>query len=309
MKKFYLVIIVILALLSVLLLLQNNNIKSPEIIDIISSEFSNEQKVNIIGYDGDAMEPYISRDEKYLFFNNHKGKNDKDIYYAEKIDALNFQFKGEVQGVNTPYVDGNPTMDSNMNFYFITTRDIKPGDFNTIYMGIFEDGYVKQLKKIEGSINVDKKRWANMGVEITKDGDFMYTSNAHFKAGTNSLSEGDIRFAIREGEKFNIPKNEKEILKNINTDYAVEYAGEVSDDGTELFYSQVTLSNPPQFKLYHAKRNNTAEPFGTSKFITEPFKKDKNAFVEAPTLSSDGNRLYYHKLDGGKFLIFMLSRN
>ena len=255
------------------------------------------------------MEPYISRDEKYLFFNNHKGENNKELYYAEKIENLIFQYKGEVHGVNTPDVDANPTMDSQNNFYFITTRDIDSGDFDTIYTGIFEEGFVKELKKVKGTINVDKKMWVNMGVEITRDGYEMYTSNARFKIGSDFPSEGDIRYAIKEDGEFNIPDNEQDILKNINTDYAIEYAGEVSENGLELFYSQVILSNPPIFKLYISKRTNNNEPFNSPKLIAEPFEENKNAFVEAPSLSPDGNRLYYHKLDNNKFSIFMLSRN
>jgi hypothetical protein len=308
MKKKYIFVFISILVLLILIISQNDKTKSPEIIDEVIKEFSNEQKVNIIGYDGDAMEPYISRDEKYLFFNNDKGENDKDLYWAEKINNLNFQYRGEVKGVNTPDVDGNPTMDSENNFYFITTRDLDNDNWNSIYVGTFKNGTVEDLRKINGTINGDKKMWLNMGVEISKDGTTMYTSYAHFKTGSNFPVEGDIRFAKKEGNEFNIPKNETEILKNINTDYAIEYAGEISEDGLELLYSQVTLTKPPLFKLYYSKRNKICEPFGIPKYIEEPFIRNKNAFVEAPTLSPDGKRLYYHKLDDDKFSIFMLSR-
>ncbi len=309
MKKKYLLLAIGILLLFVLVLSQKNKTNTPETIDKISTEFSNEQKVEIIGYTGDAMEPYISRDEKYLFFNEHQGENSKELYYAEKIDNLTFQYKGKVQGVNSPEVDGNPTMDSKNNFYFITTRDLSSGDFDTLYTGVFKDGVVENLNKVKGTINIDKKMWINMGVEITKDGNTMYTSNARFKIGNNFPSEGNIRLAIKEGDEFNIPNNEQEILKNINTDYAIEYAGEVSDNGLELFYSQVTLSKPPVFKLYSAKRSSIDKPFEIPEYIAEPFKNNKYAFVEGPTLSPNGKRLYYHKLDKEKFSIFMLTRN
>ena len=48
------------------------------------SEFTHEKEVTIVGYTGDAMEPFISKNDKYLFFNNLQGTNSKDIYYAEK---------------------------------------------------------------------------------------------------------------------------------------------------------------------------------------------------------------------------------
>lgn len=313
-KKKYLFIFIGIFLILIILIPKEVPPKIPLISNEISSEFSNEQKIKIIGYEGDAMEPYISRDEKYLFFNSYQGKTKKDLYYAEKINDISFQYKGIIKKTNTNEVDANPSMDKANNFYFISTRDINSGDFNTIYTGIFKNGTLENLKKINGSINIDKnfmnkKFWLNMGVEISKDGNTMYTSNARFKAGKNFPVEGDIRLAKKEGKTFNIPPNESEILKNINTDYAIEYAGEASEDDLELFYSQVVLSNPPKFRLYISKRKNREDPFEIPKLIQEPFQNDKNAFVEAPTLSPDGNRLYYHKLDNDKFSIFMLSRN
>lgn len=307
-KKKIVIVLFLFFIFFVIISKKNKNIV-PEVIDDISDEFVNEEKVNIVGYEGNAMEPYISRDEKYLFFNDNKDNNghDKDIFYAEKINDTVFQFKGEVKGVNSEFVDGNPSMDKNNNFYFISTRDLKGGNSGTIYKGIFDNGIVKDVEKIQGSINIKKIAWINMGVEISEDGNIMYTSNAHFNIFSSAPSDGDIHLAIRDGKDFNIPVNEHDILKNINTEYAIEYAGEVSNDGLDMFYSQLILSKPPQFKMYHAKRENKQDPFGRPKLIIIPFE-EKNDFVEAPTISSDKNRVYYHKLDDGKFSIFMISR-
>lgn len=316
MKKRYIIGIFVLILLVIIILPQTDKPKTTlnkSIPDTVTNNFSNEQIVTINGFEGNAMEPYISRDEKYLFFNSEADDNGKDLYYAEKINDLTFEFKGEVQGVNTPAVDGNPTMDSSNNFYYITTEYINLNEFSeigvkTIYSGIFDNGTITDLKQVNGTINIEKGYWLPMGVEITNDGNTMYISSAKFEAGATVPSEGNIRLAIKEGDEFNIPENEAKILKNINTEDSIEYAGEVSDNELEIFYSRLIL-NPPQFKLYRAERNSTSEPFGNPIEITEPFKEDNNAFVEGPTLSSDGKRLYYHKLENEKFSIFMLSRN
>ncbi|NPA68809.1 MAG: hypothetical protein GXO50_09400 [Chlorobi bacterium] len=281
--------------------------KEPEIYPEYN-EFSGEKKVNIIGYNSDAMEPFITKDDKYLFFNNLDGDNNKDLFYAEKINDTTFLFKGEIQGVNTPYVDANPSMDTDNNFFFISTRDLDAGN-KTLYEGIFDNGTVTQLHQISGTINIPDAYMINMGVEISKDGNTLFVSNAKFENGANFPSEGDIRFALKEGDDYNIPANESYILQNINTNYAIEYAGELSSDGLELFYSQVTLSDPPVFKLFRAERKNTAEPFSIPQSVNEPFKNNINAFVEAPSLSADEKKLYYHKLQNDTFSIFMLSRN
>lgn len=272
------------------------------------SEFINEKKVTILGYTGNAMEPFITKNDKYLFFNNLREDNNKDIYYATKINDTTFEFKGEIQGVNTSYVDANPTMDSLNNFYFISTRNLVNGN-KTIYSGIFDNGTIINLHQINGTVNVPTPFWINMGVEISKDGNTLLVSNAKFNIGENFPYKGNIRFAIKSGDDYNIPDDEQDILTNINTDDAIEYAGELSADELEIFYSQVTLSNPVVFKLYYAKRKKANDVFGKPISITEPFKKSRYAVIEAPSLSNNGKRLYYHKLDSsGTYSIFMLSR-
>ncbi len=278
-------------------------ITNPDIV----SEFSNEQKVIITGYSSDAMEPFISKNGNYLFFNNLQGVNGKELYYAERVDDTTFEFKGEIQGVNSTAVDGNPTMDDQNNFYFISTRNLGNG-IKTIYGGVFNNGIVTGLHEINGTINIPTPFWINMGVEISKNGNTLFTSNAKFNIGENFPHKGNIRFATKSGNEFNIPTNETDILTNINTDDAIEYAGELSADELELFYSQVTLTNPPIFKLYYSKREQTNGIFGNPISIREPFEGNPNAFVEGPSLSNDGNKLYYHKLDSDTFSIFMLSR-
>ena len=271
------------------------------------SEFKNEQRITILGYSSDAMEPFISKDGNYLFFNNYQGDNEKELYYAERINDVIFEFKEKIQGVNSSAVDGNPTMDEDNIFYFISTRNINT-ETKTIYSGVFNNGTVSNLHEINGTINISTPYWINMGVEVSKNGNSLFVSNAKFNPGENAPYKGNIRFALKEGSEFNIPNNENDILKNINTDNAIEYAGELSSDELELFYSQVTLSNPPIFKLYYAKRTQTNGVFDSPISITEPFAKNREAFVEGPSLSNDGKRLYYHKLEDNVFSIFMLSR-
>jgi len=297
-------IILAIIILSIISSCKKETITDPE---TNNSDFSNERKVSINGYSSDAMEPFISKDDGYMFFNNHQGVNSKDIYYAEKIDDTTFLFKGEVQGVNTEFVDGNPTMDANNNFYFISTRDLDSG-IKTIFSGIFNNGTVSNLHKINGTVNIPTPYWINMGVEISTDNKTLFTSNAKFNIGDNFPNEGNIRFAVKTNDEYNIPSNEADILININNDQSIQYAGETSIDELEIFYSQVTLSDPPIFKLFYSNRSKLDEVFSIPQEITEPFKDNPNAFVEGPSLSADSKRLYYHKLENEVFSIFMLSR-
>jgi len=270
-------------------------------------DFVNEQQVLIQGYQGDAMEPFISKDDKYLFFNSLDGENNKDIYYASKINDTSFLFLGEVKGVNTSFVDANPTMDNLNNFYFISTRDLDSGN-GTVFCGKFDNGIITNLHKIEGSVNIVLPGWINMGVEISADGELMLISNAHFSTGAVIPDAGNIHMTENEGGIFNLTADDNALFMNINNDKSIQYAGELSANGHELLYSQVTLSVPPIFELLYAVREDNGI-FGTPVAITEPFKNNPYSFVEAPTLSSDGKRLYYHKKnENGIFCIYMLTR-
>jgi len=53
------------------------------------------------------MEPFITRDGRYLLFNNSNDPSvDMNLHYAERIDDLTFAYRGEIAGVNTPSLEG-----------------------------------------------------------------------------------------------------------------------------------------------------------------------------------------------------------
>ena len=80
--------------------------------------FGNPERITLSGYTGDAMEPFLSRDGKYLFFNSlNDASTDKNIYYATYVNDTTFTFQGVIGGVNTAAVDGVPSMDNTNTFY------------------------------------------------------------------------------------------------------------------------------------------------------------------------------------------------
>ena len=102
--------------------------------------FTNPEPVTIVGYTQDAMEPFISPDGNYLFFNNSNSLATTNLYYATRIDDVTFQFQGEIVGANSGVntLTAVPSMDMNDNFYFVSTRSY-PQTLSTIYSGyVFE---------------------------------------------------------------------------------------------------------------------------------------------------------------------------
>jgi len=83
------------------------------------------------------MEPFLSRDGKYLFFNNSNDPRvNTNLHWATRIDDLTFQYKGEIQGVNTNALEGVPSMDRNSVFYFVSNRSYDQ-TASTIYRALF----------------------------------------------------------------------------------------------------------------------------------------------------------------------------
>ena len=63
------------------------------------AQFSNPQRVTVRDYDGDAMEPFLTRDGRILFFNNlNEPTVNTNLHWAERFDDLTFQYRGEIAG-------------------------------------------------------------------------------------------------------------------------------------------------------------------------------------------------------------------
>jgi hypothetical protein len=274
-----------------------------------ASGFYNEQKVTINGYSGDPRSPFISKDDNYLFFDSWSKNENMDIYYAEKIDNITFNFLGEVKGCNSNFNDFCATMDSYNNFYFISMRDLDSTHNATLFGGTFDNGIVSNLHKISGTINSPNMNDLNYDVNISSDGNILLTTSIILSNG--SVFDKDIKYAMKTGLDFNTPvyDNANDILFNINTTEANECCAELSSDGLELFYSQYSIPFTSKSKLLYAKRKSINDPFSEPILITEPVNNDTTSSVWAPSLSADGKRLYYYKFHNRKYSVYMISRD
>lgn len=270
--------------------------------------FKNPEAVSILGYDGDAMEPFITRDGKYLFFNNLNDPSvDTNLHYAKKIDDVTFEYMGEIMGVNSLKIEGVPTMDLNNNLYFVSTRSYKD-TLSTIYRGRFSDGSVSEVEIVR-TIPPKKPLFVNFDVEVSPDGETLYFVIGKFGLLGRGPKSSDIHVAVKSDGGFKLHERDEKIMRNVNTD-ALEYAAAVSADGLEIFFTRLNLNSnrggvfsPPNIGIYAAKRSNKSEAFGPPKKI-EAIK----SFAEAPSPSPNGRSLYYHKKVGDRFVIYRVSR-
>src|SRR5215510_14018441 len=256
------------------------------------------ERVTIRGYGDHAMEPFITRDGRYLFFNNSNDPSvNTNLRYAERIDDLTFKYKGEVAGVNTQALEGVPTMDKNGVFYFVSTRSYKE-TLSTIYQGRFSGGSVTGVKIVDGVSEKALGR-VNFDVEVSADGRTLYFVDGVF-SGKPTPDKADIAIAVRDGNGFRRLPESAELLKNVNTD-ALEYAACVSPDELELFFTRAGKNGPA---IYRSTRKNVTQSFDPPARVAAI-----KGFVEAPTLSPDGRSLYYHLKEGGRFVIYRVTRS
>lgn len=266
--------------------------------------FTNDKVVNIIGYNGDAMEVFISRDGRYLFFNSMRTENrSKDLFYAEKIDDYNYKFKGEIKPLNSSAVEGVPTLDKHGNFFFISTRNYKPFNLVTMYQGKFKEGKVEDVRPIP-ELSLNKGGWLNMDSEISEDGNTLYSTHSYFKRGQTFPSKSYFFYAKKQNNKFVPQSNSPDIFKNINKDKIV-YGASISKNELEIFYTRLIIDQN-KFESLRATRPNKTIAFGKPQII-----KEITGFSEAPALNDREDLLYYHKKSGpnGQFRIHVLHRN
>ncbi|MGO9452601.1 MAG: hypothetical protein ACLQDV_16410 [Candidatus Binataceae bacterium] len=260
--------------------------------------FANPQAVTIVGYSRDAMEPFLTRDGNFLFFNNSNDPSiDTNLFRASKVDDLTFRYQGEIGGVNSTALDAVASMDLNHTFYFISTRSYST-TASTIYWGSYAKGAVKGVALVPG-VSRMKPGIVDFDAEISADGNTLYFSEGVFTGGSVPKS-AQIMIAHRDGNSFTRDPNSKTIMREINTGQ-LDYAADTSASELEIFFTRLTKSGPA---IFMATRTSTAKAFGAPAKINAI-----SGFAEAPSISPDDKSLYFHeKNPNGVFSIYRVTR-
>ncbi len=267
--------------------------------------FTNPEPVTIEGYTQDAMEPFISPDGNYLFFNNSNSLPTTNLYYATRIDDVTFQFQGEIAGANGGPMTQTvvPSMDMSNTFYFVSNRSYVT-TASTIYFSTFSAGSVSNVALVPG---ISKQTLGDVNFDqcISPDGSTLYFVDGVIKGSGPVPSAAIIAIATRNGDQFTRLKNSAKIMGKINT-HSLNYAPDVSKSGLEFFWTRIPIegSKPkPPPVIYTATRSSVTEPFGKPQRI-----KAITGFAEAPALSPDEKSLYFHLNVNGTFEIYRVTR-
>jgi hypothetical protein len=265
---------------------------------LASSLYGDPQPVAIEGYSGDAMEPFLARDGRYLFFNNSNHPSvDTNLHYAERIDDLRFRYLGEVRGANTTALDAVATMDRRGNFYFLSLREHETTR-DSIFRGRLRDGALFNIEAVSG-ISRKKPLSINFDVDISPDGERMYVVDGRFDLlWVLGPKAADIVIADRRGDGFVPAPDSAAMLRKVNTD-ALEYAPSISSDGRTLLFTRLRRRLGAKPAIFVAQRDDPTRPFGPAHRLVE-----LEGFVEATTFSVDERGIYYHKKDGDRFVLY-----
>ena len=264
-----------------------------------AASFTNLQAVTITGNRQDAMEPFLTRDDKVLFFNNSNAPMvDTNLFWATKVDDLTFQLQGEIGGVNGPALDAVASMDLSNNFYFVSTRSYDM-TLSTIYSGNYSKGSVSGTAIVAG-VSPTRRGFVDFDQEISADGNTLYFTEGLFTGGSVPASSEQL-IARRSDNGFIRDAQGKEILRTINSAGRLNYAACTSADELEIFFTRLTGKGPT---ILMASRTSTTKPFGAAEKIPAI-----TGFVEAPTISPNGRSLYFHRRNpDGVFSIFRVTR-
>jgi len=263
--------------------------------------FHTSEDVSIKGYSGDAMEPFLTRDGRYLLFNNRNDPSvNTNLHWAERIDDLTFSWLGEIPGVNSQALDAVPSMDNGGNLYFVSTRTYAK-TFSTIYRARIANGIAEPPQLVPG-ISRQTPGWVNFDAEISADGKTLYFVDSYF-GSAGSPQSAILTDAVQTASGFARMQENDRLFSNVNSDW-LQYAPSVSADELELFFTRVRRIEPSaQPAIFRSVRASVNEPFSIPQRIAAI-----QGFAEASTLSPDGRSLYYHARAKDRFRIRRVTR-
>jgi len=255
------------------------------------------QQVTISGYSGTAMEPFISRDGRYLLFNNSNDpRTNTDLFYALRKNDLEFVYVAPVRGINTPALEGAPTLDRSGQLFFVSTRSYAQTSC-TIYSAQFKAGQVSAPRVLE-SVCLHQPGLVNFDVDITPGGENLTFVDSRFDAAAQPQT-AQLVMAERRGAGFVRLKNSAALLATVNTG-RLQYAPALSANRLELWFTRAdSTSSGGRPQIWHAQRATPNAPFGPPQRL-----EGLGDFVEGPALSTDEKRLYFHRKVGTSFRIF-----
>jgi hypothetical protein len=273
--------------------------------------YENPVQVRIDGYDDDCMEPFITGDGGYLLFNNsNSALVETHIHLCKKIGENHFQHLGLLAGSVSKSKDMAPTIDADGNLFYTCLLTYEK-DGNSIYCGKFADEKLQKIIIANGKISPNKPAEINMDCDISKDGNILILSRAHFANYLLPPDKSDLAIAEKTDGKFSLNPQSQNVLSKLNTDN-LEYAPCQTSDQLELYFTRASKKAvsgnskrfEPYLRIMVARRKDRFSPYEEAERIAA-----LTGFIEAPTLTDDKREMFFHKKINDKFRLFRAIRS
>jgi hypothetical protein len=259
------------------------------------------QEVAIAGYSGITMEPFVSRDGRFLLFNNSNDPGtDTDLHFASRVDDLHWTYGGPIAGVNSAALDGTPTMDRDGRLFFVSLRSYAQTAC-TIHSARFAAGAASDVQLVD-SICRHEPGVVNFDVDVEASGTVMTFVDSHF--GANGQPQDAVLVLARwNGSQFVRSADSATVLAAVNAGTGLQYAQALSADQLTLWFTRLaSVSGGALPQIWRARRGTATAPFDA------PVRIDGlGDFVEGPALSADEKLLYFHRKVGDGFRIFAVA--
>jgi hypothetical protein len=257
--------------------------------------------VQILNYADDAMEPCISLDGRYLFFNNSNAADAKThIHFARRVSANVFEYSGLLPGVNSESKDMAPSVDRKGNFYFTSLRTFDK-DGRSIWVGQLKDGVVRNVRSVEGEIaHPDFPGAINMDCCISPDGQVLIVSRAQFIPGLSMPINSKLLMCEKQTDgRFQKTPYSALLTKTTGN---LAYAPAMTADNNEIYYTNADI---PTRTLQTCMVLLSAH----GKVSTKPARVTAiEGFAEAVSITLNKGELFFHKKDGPIYRIYRAQR-
>ncbi len=246
--------------------------------------FGDVQRVPIDGYDGIAMEPFVTADNAVLLFNNSNDPAaDTNIHIATSDGRGRFRYAGELRGVNSRSLDGVPSVDHQGKLYFVSTRSLAHGG-GTVYRAQLRGFGVDWVTPVQG-LKGKRPNEVVFDVSISPDGATLWISLGRFDAGPVPTAAWIETADVVDGLIVRPGIDTRRLGSLALND--LQYAACQSRDGLELFFTSSAAHGTPS--IFMAFRQRRSEPFGRPQLLD-----GLGMHAEAPALSPDEGWLYFH---------------
>eukprot|EP01006_Ploeotia_vitrea_P000387 TRINITY_DN102969_c0_g1_i1.p1 TRINITY_DN102969_c0_g1~~TRINITY_DN102969_c0_g1_i1.p1 ORF type:complete len:349 (+),score=18.77 TRINITY_DN102969_c0_g1_i1:45-1049(+) len=269
------------------------------------------QRVRIEYYEReDSMEPFLSRDGKWFFFNTQNIGDNTTLQYCKFNGPANVQWLGEIKGEANgpvPHLDAVPAMTNNNDFFWVSTRGWPSNPMN-LEMGTFKDGVVPKATHVKGSfyqkVHHPTQNWIVMDQEINQDGSLLFYTNALFGSPPGPIPLfSNISFATKQPDgSWSEHPHAVTIMHSINNFVSSKHLrygpSSLGTDALEFYFTCRVPNAPRVSELFVATRKHVDDPFGqpTQIIIPNPHYDDYLE-PEASTISADGKLLMFSRMD------------